>query len=179
MYKKKIYLGERYHQRKRQESHFQKGDLKYIILDLLKDKQRYGYEVIRELEENSYGLYKPSPGVVYPTLQMLEEIGYASSLEQDGKRVYSITEEGRRFSDERKEQMDEIKSHIRRRWHFKDIGLFGLTMDEFDKLGSMIAQRLRSADSPKAQRVREAISRAHQEIETILEEQDDEKSSNG
>ena len=56
------------------ESSFQKGDLKYVILDLIKDKPRHGYEIIRELEEMSHGLYTPSPGAVYPTLQMLEEL---------------------------------------------------------------------------------------------------------
>ena len=76
---------------------FQKGDLKYVVLSLLKDKPRYGYEVIKALEEKSHGFYAPSPGVVYPTLQMLEEMGYASSAERDGKRVYTITEEGSKF----------------------------------------------------------------------------------
>ena len=90
------------------ESHFQKGDLKYVILDLLKDKPRYGYEVIRELEERSHGFYSPSAGVVYPTLQMLEEMGYASAAEQDGKKVYSITDEGRQFLTERKDFTEEI-----------------------------------------------------------------------
>ena len=87
----------RYRRGRWQESPFQKGDLKYVILDLIKEKPRYGYEIIRDLEERSHGFYTPSPGVIYPTLQMLEETGYTSSAEQDGKRVYTITEEGRQF----------------------------------------------------------------------------------
>lgn len=79
------------------ESSFQKGDLKYVILDLIRDKPRHGYEIIRELEEKSHGLYTPSPETVYPTLQMLEEMGYASATERDGKKIYTITEEGLKF----------------------------------------------------------------------------------
>lgn len=179
MHKKYMFGGNHFYHRRKRGNHFQKGGLKYVILDLLKDKQLYGYGIIRELEENSNGLYKPSPGVVYPKLQMLKEMGYVSSQEQDGKKVYSITEEGRLFLDDRKEQMDEIKSYMKHRWHFKNIGMFGLTIDELNKLESMIAQRLRSTNSPKAQQIREVISRAQQEIETILEEQDNEKGENG
>ncbi|HUL23055.1 MAG TPA: PadR family transcriptional regulator, partial [Thermodesulfobacteriota bacterium] len=62
-----------------QERMFHRGDFKYLILDLLKIKPRYGYEVIRELEERSHGFYSPSPGVVYPTLQYLEDTGHVTS----------------------------------------------------------------------------------------------------
>jgi DNA-binding PadR family transcriptional regulator len=76
------------------QSPFQKGDLKYVLLDLIKEKPRHGYDIIRALEEQSRGMYAPSAGVVYPTLQMLEEMGYTKSDQLDGKKVYSITEEG-------------------------------------------------------------------------------------
>jgi DNA-binding PadR family transcriptional regulator len=83
MFHKNTFKGERFFRSRRRESSFQKGDLKYILLDLIKDKPRHGYEIISELEERSHGFYKPSPGVIYPTLQMLEEMGYASSAEQE------------------------------------------------------------------------------------------------
>jgi DNA-binding PadR family transcriptional regulator len=91
MFRDRIFHEERFFRGSRRGTSFQRGDLKYVILDLLKDKPRHGYDIIRELEERSYGFYKPSPGVIYPTLQMLEEMGYASSTEQEGKKVYSIT----------------------------------------------------------------------------------------
>src|SRR4030066_2594992 len=105
-------------------SPFHKGNLKYVILDLLKEKPRYGYEIIRALEESSYGCYTPSPGVVYPTLQMLEEMGYASARERDGKKVYTITKEGSKFLDEQKDFTDEVKSHMRRHWNAENMGVF-------------------------------------------------------
>src|SRR5262245_30800963 len=76
---------------------FEKGDLKSVILQLLKEKPRHGYEVIRALEERFGGFYSPSPGAVYPTLQMLEDLGYTSVVSQDGKKVYTITDEGLKF----------------------------------------------------------------------------------
>src|SRR5918911_1521235 len=70
---------------------FEQGDLKYVILRLLEEKPRHGYEVIKELEERFRGLYSPSPGTVYPTLTMLEEMGYArGTQEEGGKKIYEI-----------------------------------------------------------------------------------------
>ena len=66
---------------------FERGDLKYVILEQLKDKPAHGYELIKALEERFGGFYAPSPGAVYPTLQMLEDMGYVSSVQQDGRKV--------------------------------------------------------------------------------------------
>src|SRR5205823_990230 len=57
--------------RGRRRQWFESGDMKYVILKLLKDKPRHGYEVMKELEERLHGCYSPSPGTVYPTLQWL------------------------------------------------------------------------------------------------------------
>jgi DNA-binding PadR family transcriptional regulator len=116
------------------EGTFQKGDMKYVILDLIKDKPRHGYEIIRELEEQSHGTYKPSAGAVYPTLQMLEEMEYAISIEKDGKKIYTITEKGRKFLVERKDSADEVRSHIKRRWSFKNLGKMAMVMKEYHAL---------------------------------------------
>ena len=75
-------------------SYYGRGNVKFAILDLLKEKPRHGYDIIREMEERSGGAYSPSPGVIYPTLQALEDQDFVKSVEQDGKKVYSITEAG-------------------------------------------------------------------------------------
>src|SRR6201996_2992580 len=59
------------------ERHFDNGELRFVILQLIADKPSYGYEIIKAIEERLAGAYAPSPGVVYPTLTMLEEEGYA------------------------------------------------------------------------------------------------------
>ena len=170
MFRDRIFKDERFFHGFRHESPFQKGDLKYVILDLLKDKPRYGYEIIRALEEQSHGFYKPSAGVVYPTLQMIEEMGYASSTERDGKRVYTITEEGREFLAERRDSADEIRSHMKHHWNPKNFGPIGEIMGEVAKFGKSAGPRIRDADPEKLRRIKEVISMARQEIEAILGE---------
>ncbi len=88
---------------------FDQGDLKLVILQLLEEKPRHGYEIIKELEERSGGRYAPSPGTVYPTLTMLAEMGYASEVaEESGKKVYSITDEGRKYLAEHRTTVDDV-----------------------------------------------------------------------
>src|SRR5919202_6931168 len=77
---------------------FEQGDLKYVILRLLEEKPRHGYEIIKELEERFGGLYSPSPGTVYPTLTMLEDLGYArATAGEAGENSYGSTPRGRAY----------------------------------------------------------------------------------
>ena len=74
---------------------FDHGDLKLVILRLIADKPRHGYELIKEIEEQAGGAYSPSPGVVYPTLTWLEEMGFAAAADAaGGRKLYSVTPEG-------------------------------------------------------------------------------------
>jgi DNA-binding PadR family transcriptional regulator len=72
-----------------------KGDVRAAVLALLSERPMHGYEIIGELAERTNGMWKPSPGSVYPTLQMLEDEGFVVGDEQDGKRRFSLTDEGR------------------------------------------------------------------------------------
>jgi DNA-binding PadR family transcriptional regulator len=170
MFNSRMFRGERFFRGQRRASSLQKGDLKYVILDLIKDKPRHGYEIIRELEELSYGFYKPSPGVVYPTLQMLEDMGYASVLEQEGKKVYSITEEGNRFLAKQKETADGVRSHIKHKWSFKNIGRMAMVMKEYHALENLLGRGFRNMDADKAERIREVLTKAGHDIEDILQQ---------
>src|SRR5579862_6069316 len=77
------------------ERMFDNGHLRLVILQLIADKPSYGYELIKAIEERLAGSYAPSPGVVYPTLTLLEEEGYAMVSSTDGsKKLYAATEEG-------------------------------------------------------------------------------------
>lgn len=82
-----------------------RGGVRYLVLDAIAERPRHGYEVIQTIEERSNGSYRPSPGVVYPTLQMLEEMGHARVVEQDGRKVYGITEEGQRDLHEHRDEV--------------------------------------------------------------------------
>jgi DNA-binding PadR family transcriptional regulator len=74
---------------------FGRGDLKYALLDLLTERPKHGYEMIKDLEDRSGGFYTPSAGAIYPTLQLLEDRGWVTADTAEGKRVYQITESGR------------------------------------------------------------------------------------
>ncbi len=160
----------RFSKRPWKERLFHKGDLKYVILDLIKDKPRYGYEIIRSLEERSHGFYTPSAGAVYPTLQMLEDMGYVTATERDGKKIYTITEEGQGFLTERKDFTDEIKGHIKRHWNPDNIGEIAKTMTEFGKFRHLVDHRIRQLDPERMQRIRKIISRAREDIEDVIKE---------
>ena len=81
-----------------------RGDVRTGLLSLLADKPMHGYDLIRELEQRSGGVWRPSPGSIYPTLQLLEDEGLVTGEEREGKRVYSITEAGRAELEERRER---------------------------------------------------------------------------
>jgi len=155
----------------RGERMFHKGDFKYLILDLLKDKPRHGYEIIRDLEDRFHGFYSPSPGAVYPTLQWLEETGYVTSAQQDGKKIYTITDEGRRFLAEREKETEGMKDHMHDWWGgwrqevHEDLREIWQT---FGDLGGLIGRTARRAGSEKLRQVREILSNATKEIERIL-----------
>jgi DNA-binding PadR family transcriptional regulator len=88
---------------------FDGGELRFVILALVAEKPRYGYEIIKELGERVGGDYSPSPGVVYPTLTMLEEMGYAqASQDPQGRKLYVVTPEGEKVLAENQAQVDAI-----------------------------------------------------------------------
>jgi DNA-binding PadR family transcriptional regulator len=77
---------------------FAHGDLRLVILRLIAEKPRHGYEIIKEIEERVAGAYSPSPGVIYPTLTLLEELSYVAVRPGEGARkLHEVTEAGRAF----------------------------------------------------------------------------------
>jgi len=85
-----------------------KGFLKMFILKIIEQKPIHGYDIIHEIEEKTHGNWEPSPGSVYPALEFLMSKGYISMEENDRKKVYSITPEGReavRYIEKRRQEM--------------------------------------------------------------------------
>jgi DNA-binding PadR family transcriptional regulator len=147
---------------------FEKGDLKYIILNLVKDEPSHGYEIMRALEESFHGFYTPSAGSVYPTLQMLEDLGYVSVSEHDGKKVYTITEEGKKFIDESQTIIDKIKSQMKDWSAPHSHEDFNGVVEEFGNLWRLIGHCDVSPGTEKWTRIRDVITHARREIEDIL-----------
>jgi len=85
----------------------ERGGVRYLVLAAIADTPRHGYEIMAVIEERSGGAYRPSPGVIYPTLQLLEELGHVRASERDDKKIYAITAAGTR---ELEEHRDEVAS---------------------------------------------------------------------
>jgi DNA-binding PadR family transcriptional regulator len=87
-------------------------DLRLVLLTLLADRPSHGYELIKALEDRSGGFYSPSPGMVYPALTWLEEVGYASVTAEGAKKLYSITPEGSAYLAQHKAAAEAILSQL-------------------------------------------------------------------
>ena len=88
---------------------FDQGDLRLVLLQLISEKPSHGYELIKAVEEKLGGAYAPSPGVVYPTLTLLEEMGYATvQPEEGGRKLYAVTAEGRAYLDTNRATVEAI-----------------------------------------------------------------------
>ena len=87
-------------------------DLQLVILALLADKPYHGYEIIKALEERSGGFYSPSPGMVYPALTYLEELGYATVEAEGAKKLYRISAEGRAYLEQNRRVVDAIFAQL-------------------------------------------------------------------
>lgn len=99
--------------RRRRRQLFESGEVKFLILELLREKPRHGYEIIKALEEKMGGHYTPSPGTIYPTLQLLEDQGHVRVIEAEGRRVFELTAAGLQFLDENRHTVEEILARVR------------------------------------------------------------------
>jgi DNA-binding PadR family transcriptional regulator len=158
-------------------------DLQLLILGLLAEKPRHGYEIIKALDERSKGFYIPSPGMVYPALTYLEEIGHAT-VEADGARkLYSITELGSEHLQSNRGTVDalfaqfgrvgERMDRVRRAMGFEDSGAEATS--EHERRGSKELQRARrelkaaladkwDSSPEEQQRIVEVLQRAIAEV---------------
>lgn len=91
---------------------FAHGDLRLVILKLIAEKPRHGYEVIKAIEDSVAGAYSPSPGVIYPTLTLLEELGYVTAEADGAKKLYSITAEGLSFLTANRATVEALEARI-------------------------------------------------------------------
>ena len=100
------------HRRGRAGRMFDHGELRLVVLALIAERPRHGYEIIKEIEDRVAGTYSPSPGVIYPTLTMLEELGHATVAESEGKKHYTITADGTAYINANKSAVDQAMAHM-------------------------------------------------------------------
>ena len=106
--------GSRGRRRGRRQRVFESGELRLVLLKLIADEPRHGYDLIRAIEEMTGGEYAPSPGVVYPTLTLLQDMGFIEESEAEGQRkAYSATDAGREHLEEKADEVEEIFERLR------------------------------------------------------------------
>ena len=137
-----------------------RGDIKFHLLEILKETPRHGYEIISELEKQSGG-YRPSPGSVYPTLQMLEEGGYLTSEQIEGKKVYTITEEGLNLLKEGGKIHFEANPKMTQAFEMRK---------SLMKLGAAVMDGVRDGDEETVKRITEIVNKARRDVYSILAE---------
>jgi DNA-binding PadR family transcriptional regulator len=92
---------------------FEGGELRLVLLKLIADEPRHGYDLIRAIEELTGGEYAPSPGVVYPTLTLLQDMGLIEEAPGEGPRKpFQITDEGRAYLEERSEEVEGLVERL-------------------------------------------------------------------
>jgi DNA-binding PadR family transcriptional regulator len=87
-------------------------DLRYLLLDLIAENPRHGYELIKAIEEKFGGAYSPSPGMIYPLLTLFEDTGLATVTSEGTRKLYTITEEGKKELEEHRDELDAILKRI-------------------------------------------------------------------
>jgi len=140
-----------------------RGDLKYAILAVLQDGPRHGYDIMLEMEQRR-GL-RPSPGSIYPALQFLEDGDFVTGAERDGKRVYTITDAGRKLLEERGAGAAEDEENA--------AGIFGSFANgarALHDLKDLAKQVLRAGDPELIKQVAQILIKARREIYALLAE---------
>jgi len=147
---------------------FDNGDLRYVLLRLIAEKPRHGYELIKAIEEHFGGTYSPSPGVIYPTLTLLEELGYLHpEAPEAGRKLFSITAEGRAFLDANRALADAIFTRMAEIGRAQDTGPAPEIRRAMSNLEAALSIRLGRGplDTEQVRAVAATLDRAAGEIE--------------
>lgn len=143
-----------------------RGDVRTGLLLLLSDRPMHGYDLIRDLEERSGGAWRPSPGSIYPTLQLLEDEGLVTGEEHDGKRVYTITDAGRAELEERR-----ARGGAKEPWEFGPLGEgLGQLRESGFQLAAAAMQVARTGSEEQRTQAAEILAEARKKLYTLLAE---------
>ena len=149
----------------------ERGNVRYLVLDAVSETPRHGYEIMAVIEQRSGTSYRPSPGVIYPTLQMLEELGHVKVSERDGKKVYAITAAGTRDLDEHREDVTAFYEQSEDVWGDHGDALHDV-MDRVKTLmrGFARAARRGRLTPSRMAKVRTILDEAVQKLAVLLDE---------
>jgi DNA-binding PadR family transcriptional regulator len=150
---------------------FRKGDLRLLILDLLSEQPRHGYDVIRAIEGRFGGVRAPSPGTVYPTLELLADQGLIVGHDQEGKRVFGLTDAGRAHLAEQQQAMHEVQTRMREWWAPATREELRRVHAELQSIHRTLARGGGDVAPEALTAVRDIVSEARRRIDEVLEGQ--------
>ena len=142
----------------------ERGDFKYLVLEALKDKPMHGYEIMKVVNEKYGGFYTPSAGVVYPTLQMLEDLGHVTVESENGKKVYSLTEEGRKVAQKKTPTIEGV--FRRRQLFFK--GPKSDVIKEGRRLAKLLFFNFEELTDTKSKEISKILADAAHKIDAVI-----------
>jgi DNA-binding PadR family transcriptional regulator len=145
---------------------FDSGALRLVVLGLIAEEPRHGYDIIKALETRFHGAYSPSPGAIYPMLQMMEEADLVVSQASGNKRLYTITEAGRAYLKENQADLDRINEQLDE----ASGDIQGIALGEaFRTLRRSLFRRMRSGElsAEQARRIVEILKRAGDDIDGL------------
>lgn len=146
---------------------FESGEVRIALLSLLKDGPKHGYELMKELEARSGGMYKASAGTVYPNLQMMEDEGLIRAEMKDGKRVFAITDAGRAELEKHKDAEDRVWGRASQWDDWSDMmspGAFEV-MGPAMRLARAAFSKAAKGDDKLVERIRQILTNAAVEVE--------------
>jgi DNA-binding PadR family transcriptional regulator len=149
---------------------FRKGELKLLVLELLQEQPRHGYDVMRALKDRFGGVYAPSPGTIYPTLELLADLGLVAGVEQEGKRVYTITTAGRRALEDQAAAIDRIRSRMAPWWEPATREQLRQVHIELKGIHRAVARSGGQVERDVLAQITAIIVNARKEVERVLEE---------
>lgn len=145
-----------------------RGDVRAAVIVLLAEEPRNGYQLMQEIEERSEGAWRPSPGSIYPALSQLEDEGLIAVDDSAGKKLFTLTDEGRKHFDEHGEQLGEPWADLGR----DTKGAYGDLQKEIKPLMAAVAQVFQAGDENAIKRAAEVLAETRRKLYAILAEQE-------
>lgn len=156
--------------RKRRRRVFDSGELRLVLLKLIADEPRHGYDLIRAIEELTGGAYTPSPGIIYPTLSLLDDSGLIEQVETEGSRkAFSVTDAGSAELEEKQAEIEALLTRLSHMGEREKKAESGSVRRAMGNLFAVLGQRFSRDDMDEdlAQKVTEILDEAAQRIERL------------
>ena len=147
-----------------------RGETRYLLMDALGEKGRHGYDIMQAIEEKTGGMYRPSPGTVYPVLQALEDLKLISSSVDGNRKVYELTAGGRQELDSKQSLLEDIYEDMNHRPSPEQDDFFEETQEQLTRMLKSISRSFQRGqlNADKVDEIRGVILDAVRNVDAVL-----------